>query len=128
MARSRGRRLDSNTRAQGTVGLRPRASVKAVDRRNALQAAQDEILPLDKNVFRTGEKLRHSLGILDSAWRELRDHDYATGTDAVTARETAASWPPLAFATRPRSLATRVAACTNDKISPSKRPTSVDVC
>jgi len=89
LARSRGRRLDSRPRAQGTVGLRPRSSVKPVDRRSLLKATQDEILPLDKNVFRSGPKLQNSLAVLDSAWRELRDHDYATGTDAVTARETA---------------------------------------
>jgi L-aspartate oxidase len=54
-----------------------------------LAAAQEEILPLNKNVFRSGEKLRNSLRRLESAWRELCDHDHATGTDAVTARETA---------------------------------------
>jgi succinate dehydrogenase/fumarate reductase flavoprotein subunit len=89
LAQSRGRRSSSKIRAQGTVGLRPRGRVKAVDRRSVLQAAQDEILPLEKNVFRTGEKLQRSLEILESAWRELRDHDHATGVDAVTARETA---------------------------------------
>ncbi|HYP97339.1 MAG TPA: FAD-binding protein [Polyangiaceae bacterium] len=89
LAQSRGRRLNSKVRALGTVGLRPRGSVKAVDRRSVLKAAQDEILPLDKNVFRSGDKLRHSLRILESAWRELREHDRAIGTDAVSARETA---------------------------------------
>ena len=89
LAKSRGRRLDDKVRAQGTVGLRPRSDVKAVDRRRVLKAAQDEILPLDKNVFRSGAKLRDSLGVLESAWRELRDHDHATGADAVIARETA---------------------------------------
>jgi succinate dehydrogenase/fumarate reductase flavoprotein subunit len=54
-----------------------------------LKAAQDEILPLDKNVFRSGAKLRASLQVLDSAWRELRDHEHAHGIDAVNARETA---------------------------------------
>jgi succinate dehydrogenase/fumarate reductase flavoprotein subunit len=89
LARSRGRRVDAKVRAQGTVGLRPRGSVKPVDRRSVLKAAQDEILPIDKNVFRSGPKLRDSLGVLESAWRELRDHDYASGVDAVVARETA---------------------------------------
>jgi succinate dehydrogenase/fumarate reductase flavoprotein subunit len=88
-ARSRGRRADSKVRAQGTVGLRPRSSVKPVDRRSVLKAAQNEILPLEKNVFRSGPKLRDSLGVLESAWRELRDHDQAQGADAVIARETA---------------------------------------
>ncbi len=89
LAQSRGRRADSKVRAQGTAGLRPRGSVKPVDRRRVLEAAQNEILPLDKNVFRSGRKLRDSLGVLEAAWRELRDHDLAQGADAVIARETA---------------------------------------
>jgi len=89
LARSRGRRVDARVRAQGTVGLRPRGSAKTVDRRSVLKSAQDEILPLDKNLFRSGSKLENSLGVLDSAWRELRDHDYAAGPEAVIARETA---------------------------------------
>lgn len=87
--RRQGRRADANVRARGSVGLRPQGSVKAVDRRRVLKAAQDEILPLDKNVFRSATKLRGSLEVLDSAWRELRDHDRAVGADAVIARETA---------------------------------------
>ncbi|MET0795722.1 MAG: FAD-binding protein [Polyangiaceae bacterium] len=89
LAKSRGRRVDSRVSAQGTVGLRPRSNVKAVDRRSVLKAAQDEILPLDKNVFRSAPKLKNSLKVLESAWRELRDHDHAEGADAVIARETA---------------------------------------
>ena len=89
LAKSRGRRADAKVRAQGTVGLRPRSSVKPVDRRSVLKAAQDEILPLDKNVFRSGPKLKNSLAVLESAWRELRDHDQGAGADAVLARETA---------------------------------------
>ena len=89
LAKSRGRRTDARVRALGTTGLRPRSSVKPVDRPSVLKAAQDEILPLEKNVFRSGAKLRASLGVLDLAWRELRDHDHAVGADAVIARETA---------------------------------------
>lgn len=89
LARSRGRRLDARARALGTVGLRPRGSVKSVDRASVLEAAQDEILPLDKNLFRSGPKLSNSLRVLEAAWRELRDHDYARGAEAVTAREVA---------------------------------------
>ena len=89
LARRRGRRSDAKVRAQGTVGLRPRSNVRPVDRRSVLKAAQDEILPLEKNIFRSGPKLQNSLAVLESAWRELRDHDHAAGTDAVSARETA---------------------------------------
>jgi succinate dehydrogenase/fumarate reductase flavoprotein subunit len=90
LARSQGRRLDGKVRPQGTAALRPRSSVKKLDRRGVLKVAQDEILPLDKNVFRSGAKLRDSLARLETAWRELRDHDQAEGADAVIARETAA--------------------------------------
>jgi succinate dehydrogenase/fumarate reductase flavoprotein subunit len=90
LARTRGRRLDETARGRGTAGLRPRSTVKKVDRRSVLKVAQDEILPLDKNLFRSGPKLRDSLGRLETAWREVRDHDQAEGADAVIARETAA--------------------------------------
>ena len=89
LARTQGRRTDSAARAQGTVGLHPRRSARSVDRRRVLAAAQDEILPLEKNLFRSGPKLRDSLGALESAWRELRDHDHAEGAEAVVAREIA---------------------------------------
>lgn len=90
LARSRGRRANEKARAQGTAGLRPRSSSKKVDRRSVLKVAQDEILPLDKNLFRSGPRLRDSLARLETAWREVRDHDRAEGAEAVTARETAA--------------------------------------
>jgi succinate dehydrogenase/fumarate reductase flavoprotein subunit len=90
LTRTRGRRVGDKVRAQGTAGLRPRSTAKQVDRRSVLKVAQDEILPLDKNLFRSGPKLRDSLGRLEMAWREIRDHDHAQGADAVLARETAA--------------------------------------
>jgi succinate dehydrogenase/fumarate reductase flavoprotein subunit len=90
LALRRGRRTDEKVSALGTAGLRPRRTVKAIDRRGVVKTAQDEILPLDKNMFRSGPKLRASLERLDSAWREVRDHDHAGKTDAVAARETAA--------------------------------------
>jgi succinate dehydrogenase/fumarate reductase flavoprotein subunit len=90
LARSRGRRVTESARAQGTAGLRPRSTAKSVDRRAVLKVAQNEILPLDKNLFRSGPKLRDSLDRLEAAWREIRDHDHAEGADAVIARETAA--------------------------------------
>lgn len=90
LARSRGRRLGEKVRAQGSAGLRPRSVAKKIDRRSVLKVAQDEILPLDKNLFRSGPKLEDSLERLETAWREIRDHDHAEGADAVVARETAA--------------------------------------
>jgi len=90
LARTRGRRVSEKARAQGTAGLRPRSTARRVDRPGVLKVAQDEILPLDKNLFRSGPKLRASLGRLETAWREIRDHDQAQGADAVAARETAA--------------------------------------
>jgi succinate dehydrogenase/fumarate reductase flavoprotein subunit len=90
LARGRGRRANEKARAQGTAGLRPRSSSKKVDRRGVLKVAQDEILPLEKNLFRSGPRLRDSLARLETAWREVRDHDRAEGADAVLARETAA--------------------------------------
>jgi len=89
LARSRGRRAHEKAQPQGTAGLRPRSTVQPVDRRSVLKVAQDEILPLDKNLFRSGPKLRDSLARLEAAWREIRDHDHAQSVDAVFAREIA---------------------------------------
>jgi succinate dehydrogenase/fumarate reductase flavoprotein subunit len=89
-ARNHRRRNGEKVRAQGAAGLRPRGTAKPIDRRSVLRAAQDEILPLDKNLFRSGTKLSDSLGRLQAAWQEIRDHDHASGAEAVVARETAA--------------------------------------
>ncbi|MET0283999.1 MAG: FAD-binding protein [Polyangiales bacterium] len=90
VARERGRRAAAPFVALGGAGLAPTSAVREVDRGALVRAAQDEILPLDKNLFRSGDALAASLDKLDAVWRELRQHDRGEGLDAVAARETAA--------------------------------------
>jgi succinate dehydrogenase/fumarate reductase flavoprotein subunit len=90
LARTRGRRRDSAVSALGGAGLRPASHSRRVDRRAVVRATQDEILPLDKNLFRSGPALQSSLLQLETAWRELRDHDCGEESEAVAAREAAA--------------------------------------
>jgi succinate dehydrogenase/fumarate reductase flavoprotein subunit len=89
-ARERGRRGEATAIALGEVGLTPTREARPVDRRALIKAAQDEILPLDKNLFRSRAGLSSSLEKLDSVWRELRHHHRGEGVDAVGAREAAA--------------------------------------
>ncbi len=78
----------------GGAGLKPSEKPNAsVDAHTFIEAAQQEILPLDRNFFRTGPGLQASLGRLDTAWRSARAHLSADGLPAseiVRARETAA--------------------------------------
>lgn len=90
LARANGRRAEATPVALGEVGLRPVQRALPVDRRALVRAAQDEILPLDKNLFRSGAGLTDSLAKLDTIWRELRQHDRGEGVDQVAAREAAA--------------------------------------
>lgn len=90
LARAKGRRAAAPPIALGEVGLRPLHHARTVDRRALLRAAQAEILPLDKNLFRSGAGMTASLTKLDAIWRELREHDRGDGVDSVAAREAAA--------------------------------------
>jgi succinate dehydrogenase/fumarate reductase flavoprotein subunit len=49
-----------------------------------------EMLPLDRNFFRTGRTLRRSLTTLGDAWTNLRSSDGLDGVAALRAREAAA--------------------------------------
>jgi succinate dehydrogenase/fumarate reductase flavoprotein subunit len=75
--------------AQGGIGLRPTRSA-ALDPEPLIAQVQAEVLPLDKNLFRTGDRLRASLVQLDNAWSQAREHLTGTGRVRVRAREAAA--------------------------------------
>lgn len=76
--------------AVGKAGLAPEKSARAVDTGSLVQTVRDELLPYDKVMFRHGERLARSLGKLDQAWVELRDHLRGEGVATIAARETAA--------------------------------------
>ncbi|MCE0745084.1 FAD-binding protein [Acetobacter sicerae] len=74
----------------GGAGLRPSDTIKTVDNKAAIQTAQNEILDLDKALWRNETKLRSSASLLDAAWSEIRNNLQGKDLDAVSARETAA--------------------------------------
>ncbi len=84
-----GTRSTEAARPLGEAGLRPRRAGGGIDPAELVAAAQAEMLPFDKILFRTGGGLETSLDALDGVWQALRD-DLAAGTDPLAAREGAA--------------------------------------
>jgi succinate dehydrogenase/fumarate reductase flavoprotein subunit len=78
-----------SVQAIGEVGLRGDGA-KAFSAEDTIAATQAEVFPYDRNLFRTGDGLRDSLGRLDSLWRDMRQSGGATGTQMVRSREAAA--------------------------------------
>ncbi len=93
-ARWCGVRADTPATPLGQAGLRPAVHPAAVDHRAVTAAVQAEMLPYDKNLFRSGPVLDRSLTVLDGLWREVRDHLHGEGLpsagETVQARESAA--------------------------------------
>ena len=58
--------------------------------REFIRAVQAEVMPFDRNLFRTEERLNGSLVRLDGLWRDIRASGVPLATDAVKAREAAA--------------------------------------
>jgi succinate dehydrogenase/fumarate reductase flavoprotein subunit len=81
---------NAEVHARGTVGLRPSSSTTGVSADELIAAVQREVLPLDKNMFRTGAQLEQSLQQLDDAWSAASAHLHGVGADAIRAREAAA--------------------------------------
>ena len=76
-------------RGSGGAGLRPTSSVRDIDPADAVALVREELLPIDRNFFRSAPKLARSLTRLDAAWSELRDHAQGTGHAALRLREAA---------------------------------------
>ena len=76
-------------RALGQVGLR-RERGDERETHQLIAEVQAEVLPIDKNLFRSGDRLRESLETLDSAWLHAREHLGGEGRARVRAREAAA--------------------------------------
>lgn len=55
-----------------------------------VRAVQDEVAPYDRNLFRTEEGLRGSLGRLDDVWQSIREEAVPRTAAGVKAREAAA--------------------------------------
>jgi len=122
LARRHGRRASERARAEGTAGLRPRSTARKVDRRGVLKAAQDEILPLDKNVF----DRERSSAILSCDSNPPGKRSATTTTQRGPTPSSPArprrSLPRLVFATRRRLPARRAAACTSARTPRASTP------
>ncbi|WP_437320091.1 FAD-dependent oxidoreductase [Sorangium sp. So ce385] len=77
-------------RPAGTVGLRPSGAAGGPFAKEIIDLVQREVLPLDKNLFRRGDRLAASVERLDGAWRDAEAHLHAAGAARVRAREAAA--------------------------------------
>jgi len=88
--------------AAGTIGLRPTAASAGADSLAAevIARVQAELLPLDKNLFRSQALLERSLSLLDDAWLDARARLVGEGRAGVRAREAAALLSCARFAYR----------------------------
>lgn len=77
-------------RPLGHAGLRPRRPAQHIDPLAIIGAARAEATALDKNLFRSGDKLSASLGVLDDLWLQVTQGLHGEGVGAVRARECAA--------------------------------------
>ncbi|WP_437337829.1 FAD-binding protein [Sorangium sp. So ce394] len=77
-------------RPAGTVGLRPGGTAGGPFAKEIIDLVQQEVLPLDKNLFRRGDRLAASVERLDGAWRDAEAHLHAAGAARIRAREAAA--------------------------------------
>jgi succinate dehydrogenase/fumarate reductase flavoprotein subunit len=77
-------------RGIGGNGLRPSEQARDLDTGEIVAGVQREVLPLDKNFFRSERGLGQSLGTLDTLWRETAAGLVGSGPSIVRARETAA--------------------------------------
>ncbi|MGP3707884.1 FAD-dependent oxidoreductase [Gordonia paraffinivorans] len=77
-------------RGAGTVGLAITRGALTPDA--AVTAAQQELIPFDKNYIRTGERMAPAVRALDSLWDEIAHGSYGAPTPAgrIRAREAAA--------------------------------------
>jgi succinate dehydrogenase/fumarate reductase flavoprotein subunit len=89
-AQALGRRAERPAEALGGAGLRPTDAPAAADHRRVVAAVQAEMLPTEKNLFRSATSLAASRARLDTLWREARAFGHGTGRAALRSREAAA--------------------------------------
>jgi succinate dehydrogenase/fumarate reductase flavoprotein subunit len=82
-------RLPGAARPAGRAGMRPSGG-GAVDAAEVVATVQDEVVPLERNFFRTRDGLVSSLSTLDQLWAAVSAGLAGTGRAAVRAREAAA--------------------------------------
>lgn len=73
----------------GQAGVRSQSS-QTFDPQEIVNAVQKEVIPYDRNYFRTEHNLKDSLGRLHSLWQEVRANTTSDETQIIRARESAA--------------------------------------
>ncbi len=73
----------------GGVGLRGQGT-RAIDAAALVKCVQDEVMPFERNYFRTAEVLEPSVARLDAHWQVLRGAAPAAAVDLLATREAAA--------------------------------------
>jgi len=91
---------DRSLRSAGLTGLRPSDGAGRVEAVEIQRLVQAEVLPIGKNLFRTGDQLTASLRELDAGWGAARSSLQAPGRGSVRAREAAALLASARFAYR----------------------------
>ncbi|MGY2009414.1 FAD-dependent oxidoreductase [Nocardia gipuzkoensis] len=80
----------SALRGAGRTGLRPE-NAESVRAGEVVEAAQQELIPFEKNYLRHGDRIRPALARLDSVWEDAaRGLGGGTGEERVRARQAAA--------------------------------------
>jgi succinate dehydrogenase/fumarate reductase flavoprotein subunit len=91
---------DAGARRAGDAGQRPSGSTRQLDVLALSELARGEMLPIEKNLFRSEDQLRASLAALDAAYEDARAHLLADGVQAARARQTVALLVSARFAYR----------------------------
>lgn len=86
LARGRGIPAGALESVEG-IGLSRRTTQLPEDSRALIQRIQNEVHPLDKNLFRSGTQLSRSLQALDGVWDQLRSASSGVGENPLRARE-----------------------------------------
>jgi succinate dehydrogenase/fumarate reductase flavoprotein subunit len=89
-ARRIGPSRDRATHGAGRVALRPDRASHAIDAQAVIAGVQHEVMPYDKNLFRSDQRLAVSSAALDGLWRELEGCAPGRGRELIQAREAAA--------------------------------------
>jgi succinate dehydrogenase/fumarate reductase flavoprotein subunit len=90
LARRDGRRSGAKALATGGAGLRPTSGAKPIPDAEIIYLAGEQILSLDKALWRRRPALEASRDLLEDLWGEIAAHGHAEGLGQVAARETAA--------------------------------------
>lgn len=86
---SRGRATSRSLRRSGRVAL-AEGRQREIDAEHLTAAVQAEVMPFERNYFRTGDVLSGSLGRLNTLWADARQAGSSSFDTAVKAREAAA--------------------------------------